>query len=120
VTQGGTTIDHQQPFLLSKDKPMNLGTQQPNVYSSDDLPSQLLQIVATATKASSQDITNETNFASDLGLDSIKMVEMIMAVERALNITVEDEDIEKIETFAQLVSHITTLKQLLETTELPL
>ncbi|MPN19216.1 Acyl carrier protein [bioreactor metagenome] len=51
-------------------------------------------------------ITMESNFVSDLNADSLDIVELIMAIEEEFDITIEDEDIEKITTVGDVVNYI--------------
>lgn len=44
-------------------------------------------------------ITQETDFSKDLGLDSLDIVEVVMAIEEEFSIGIPDEDADKIRTF---------------------
>lgn len=48
----------------------------------------------------------DSNFASDLGADSLDNVELVMAFEEEFGIEIPDEEAEKIETVAQAVAYI--------------
>lgn len=50
-----------------------------------------------------EELTDNANLSCDLGMDSLDTVEVLMEVEREFNISIEDEEAEKIETFGQLV-----------------
>jgi NADH dehydrogenase (ubiquinone) 1 alpha/beta subcomplex 1 len=44
-------------------------------------------------------ISNETDFSRDLGLDSLDIVEVVMAIEEEFSIGIPDEQADKIRTF---------------------
>ncbi len=45
-------------------------------------------------------VTLEANFADDLDADSLDLVELVMALEEEFDVTVEEEELENIETVA--------------------
>ena len=51
-------------------------------------------------------ITLETDIASDLGADSLDVVDMLMSLEDEFDVEIPDEQIEHIRTVGQLVSYI--------------
>ena len=51
-------------------------------------------------------VTNDANFQTDLGADSLDTVEMIMEFEKEFNITIPDEDTQKISTVGDAVAYI--------------
>ncbi len=51
-------------------------------------------------------ITPEANFTTDLGADSLDIVELIMAFEKAFEISIPDEDSEHINTVGQAVDYL--------------
>nr|ARO91100.1 acyl carrier protein [Flintiella sanguinaria] len=53
-------------------------------------------------------ITQDANFASDLGADSLDTVELVMSIEEEFDIEILDEDAEQIATLEQAVSLIKT------------
>jgi acyl carrier protein len=46
-------------------------------------------------------VTREARFADDLDADSLDLVELVMALEEAFDITVEETELEDIETIGQ-------------------
>lgn len=50
-----------------------------------------------------EEINDDSNLTSDLGFDDLDTVEVIMKVETEFNISISDEEIDKIETFKYLV-----------------
>jgi len=51
------------------------------------------------------DLTPATTF-EELALDSLDVVQMIMAIEEAFKIEIADEDVEQLQTVGQLVDYI--------------
>nr|YP_009396834.1 acyl carrier protein [Ophidocladus simpliciusculus]ARW66020.1 acyl carrier protein [Ophidocladus simpliciusculus] len=63
-------------------------------------------IVAQQLGVDEQQVTLEANFANDLGADSLDTVELVMAIEEEFDISIPDEDAEKIATLNQAVKFI--------------
>ncbi|MEB3248902.1 MAG: acyl carrier protein [Merismopediaceae bacterium] len=51
-------------------------------------------------------IKPESNFANDLGADSLDVVELVMALEEEFDIEIPDEDAEGIDTVEKAVDYI--------------
>ncbi len=51
-------------------------------------------------------VTLETSFEKDLGADSLDLVELIMELEEHYDLTIPDEDAQKITTVGEAVSYI--------------
>jgi acyl carrier protein len=56
-----------------------------------------------------QDITPDTVFQEDLDIDSIKTIEITVAIEKKFKISVRDEDVPKIRTVRQAVELVNKL-----------
>ncbi len=52
------------------------------------------------------EVTNEASFTNDLGADSLDTVELIMELEKAFNISIPDEQAEKIATVGDAVAYL--------------
>ncbi len=52
------------------------------------------------------DVVPKASFVDDLGADSLDLVELIMAVEEKFDISIPDEDAEKIETVQHTIDYI--------------
>ncbi|MDO4960744.1 MAG: acyl carrier protein [Eubacteriales bacterium] len=55
-------------------------------------------IIAEQLSVDPEDITMDTSFADDLGTDSLDLVEVVVALEDELGITVEDDELAEIQT----------------------
>ena len=52
------------------------------------------------------EVTNEASFTNDLGADSLDTVELIMEFEKEFDISIPDEQAEKVQTVGEAVSYI--------------
>lgn len=52
------------------------------------------------------DITTDTDIREDLGVDSIGLLQLVMAIEDEFEIQVEEQDLEKIRTVADIMEYI--------------
>ncbi len=52
------------------------------------------------------DVTTEANFINDLGADSLDTVELIMELEKEFDISIPDEEAEKIQTVGEAVAYV--------------
>ena len=53
-------------------------------------------------------VTREARFADDLDADSLDLVELVMALEESFDVTVEETELEDIETVGQAFELITS------------
>ncbi|MBQ8687371.1 MAG: acyl carrier protein [Ruminococcus sp.] len=51
-------------------------------------------------------ITMDANIQDDLGADSLDIVDLVMSVEDAFEVKIEDEDVENIKTVGDIVNFI--------------
>ena len=56
-------------------------------------------------------IKPESNFVTDLGADSIDLVEILMALEEEFSVSIPDEVIPEVKTVAELVAYIDKSKK---------
>lgn len=59
-----------------------------------------------STSVEGDTITPQSNFANDLGADSLDTVELVMALEEEFDIEIPDEAAEKITTVQEAVDYI--------------
>lgn len=64
------------------------------------------KIIAEQLDVPEADIVPSASFVDDLGADSLDQVELIMAMEEEFNISIPDEDAEKISTVQDAVDYI--------------
>jgi acyl carrier protein len=71
-----------------------------------DVATRVKAIIIDKLGVEESEITNEANFTNDLGADSLDTVELIMEFEKEFNITIPDDQAEKIGTVGQAVAYI--------------
>ncbi|MFO8011762.1 MAG: acyl carrier protein [Phycisphaerae bacterium] len=64
------------------------------------------EIVAEQMGVDKSQITRETSFVNDLGADSLDTVELVMEFEDEFDISIPDEDAEKIQTVGQAIEYV--------------
>ncbi len=70
---------------------------------TQNVEKEIVAIIADVSGFDEGEITSETNFVKDLEIDSIKTIEITVAIEKKFKISVRDEDVPKITTVRQAV-----------------
>ena len=68
----------------------------------------LTKIVCDQMGTTPDKITKETSFINDLGADSLDTVELVMEFEDEFEISIPDEDAEKIQTVGNAIDYISS------------
>ncbi len=71
-----------------------------------DVRAKVVSIIVDKLGVEESEVTNEASFTNDLGADSLDTVELIMEFEKEFNLSIPDEEAEKIETVGDAVSYI--------------
>lgn len=66
----------------------------------------VIEIVAEQMGVDKSQVTGETSFVNDLGADSLDTVELVMEFEDEFDISIPDEDAEKIQTVGQAIAYV--------------
>ena len=66
----------------------------------------VIEIVAEELSVEKDKIRRETTFIQDLGADSLDIVELVMALEEEFDISIPDDEAEKITTVGEAIDHI--------------
>lgn len=66
----------------------------------------VVEIIAEQMGAEKTDITRETSFINDLNADSLDTVELVMEFEDEFDMSIPDEEAEKIQTVGAAVDYI--------------
>ncbi len=66
----------------------------------------LKEIIVDVLNVDEEDIKMETTFVDDLGADSLDIFQIIMGIEEAFDVEIENEDAEKIVTVGDAVEQI--------------
>jgi len=64
------------------------------------------EVIVEELNVSEDQVTPEATFQEDLNADSLDVVELIMRLEDAFDISIPDEDAEKIRTVGEAVTYI--------------
>ena len=73
---------------------------------SDNIESQVKEIIAAQLSVDPEKVTTDAKFIEDLGADSLDTVELVMAFEDKFSVEVPDEDAEKLKSVADVVAYI--------------
>ncbi|MBP5692246.1 MAG: acyl carrier protein [Bacteroidales bacterium] len=76
-----------------------------------DITSKVKEIIVEKLGVDESEITPEANFTKDLGADSLDTVELIMDFEKAFEITIPEEEAQKIATVGDAVKYIEAQKK---------
>ena len=71
-----------------------------------EIEAKVIDIVAEQMGVDRGEITRETSFTNDLNADSLDTVELVMEFEDEFEISIPDEDAEKIQTVGDAVNYI--------------
>ncbi|MEA5504177.1 acyl carrier protein [Halotia wernerae UHCC 0503] len=74
--------------------------------SQTEIFEKVKKIVTDQLSVEAETITPQSNFANDLGADSLDTVELVMALEEEFDIEIPDEAAEKITTVQEAVDYI--------------
>jgi acyl carrier protein len=74
--------------------------------SNNTLEQDIKQLVADVIGRDVSELKTDTNFWNDLGVDSIKAIEITVAIERKYKISIRDSEIPKITNIGQAVEVI--------------
>ena len=66
----------------------------------------LKEIIVDVLNVDAEDIKMETTFVDDLGADSLDIFQIIMGIEEAFDVEIENEEAEKIVTVGDAVEQI--------------
>jgi acyl carrier protein len=68
------------------------------------------KIICEQLDVSEADVVPTAGFVDDLGADSLDQVELIMAMEEEFNVSISDEDAEKIATVQDAIDYVKKAK----------
>ena len=71
-----------------------------------EIESKVKAIIVDKLGVEESQVTAEANFQADLNADSLDTVELIMEFEKEFNITIPDEDTQKISTVGDAIAYV--------------
>jgi len=72
----------------------------------DEIETKVIEIVAEQMGVDKSEITRETSFVNDLNADSLDTVELVMELEDEFEMSIPDDEAEKIQTVGQAIDYI--------------
>lgn len=78
---------------------------------TDNVEKEIVAIISDVSGFEPEEIKPETNFFQDLEIDSIKAIEITVAIEKKFKISVRDEDVPNITTVKEAVALVNKLME---------
>ncbi len=75
----------------------------------ENVEKEIVSIISDVSGLDAEDITTEKNFFKDLEVDSIKAIEITVAIEKKFKVSIRDEDVPKITTVKEAVDLVNSL-----------
>ncbi len=109
--------DHVAKPMYGVRKPLVYGPR-PRVYGprppvrkdtaqvQDTIATRVIVLAATQAKVNPKTVTPKSNLVSDLGMDSLGVVELLITIEREFNVVIPDENLDKITTVKDIIEFI--------------
>ena len=71
-----------------------------------EIAAQVKKIIVDKLGVDESEVTPEASFTQDLGADSLDTVELIMEFEKEFNVSIPDEQAEKITTVGEAIAYL--------------
>ncbi len=71
-----------------------------------NISERVTKIIVEKLGVDESEVTREASFTNDLGADSLDTVELIMELEKEFDISIPDEQAEKIQTVGQAIEYL--------------
>jgi acyl carrier protein len=78
---------------------------------SNNFEEEVKKLIADITEVPVEKLTPDADFFKDLGIDSLKAIEIVAAFEKKYRIIIPEEDIPKIRTLMQVVEYTKKLSK---------
>ena len=76
------------------------------LWHEENIEQKVIEIVSEQMGVDKSEITRETHFINDLNADSLDTVELVMEFEDEFELSIPDEEAEKIQTVGQAIDYI--------------
>lgn len=77
-----------------------------NELTKEQLTEEIIAVIEERLGVAASEITPEKSLVNDLGADSLDSVELIMSIEQKFNISIPEEDAEKIKTVGDIIEYV--------------
>jgi acyl carrier protein len=77
-----------------------------SVATSEEIEDKVISIVSEQMSVDRSEIKRETSFVNDLNADSLDTVELVMELEDEFDMSIPDEEAEKLQTVGQAIDYI--------------
>jgi acyl carrier protein len=99
---------------LRRSRPFHVRRRRPRVdlgvlweeYTVPSVEERVIEIVCENLGVNKEQVTRSTSFIEDVGADSLDIVELVMELEEEFEITIPDEQAEKIKTVGEAIDYI--------------
>lgn len=71
-----------------------------------EIAEKVVQIVGEQMSVDKSEVSRETSFVNDLNADSLDTVELVMELEDEFDLTIPDEEAEKLKTVGEAIDYI--------------
>lgn len=75
-------------------------------YSNDEIRTELGVILKEIADVNPDEVADEKSFTDDLGVDSLSMMEVVMAAQEKFSVEIPDSDVEQLKTVGDAVAYI--------------
>ena len=76
------------------------------VYTVPSVEERVIELVSENLGVNKEQVTRQTSFQEDMGADSLDIVELVMELEEEFEITIPDDQAEKIKTVGEAIDYI--------------
>jgi acyl carrier protein len=74
--------------------------------SRDDISSGLAEILEEVAGVNPDDVAEDKSFTDDLDVDSLSMVEVVVAAEERFGVKIPDDEVQNLKTVGDAISYI--------------
>lgn len=74
--------------------------------ASVDITAKLTELIVARFGVKAEEVRADASFIDDLGADSIDIVELVIDIEKAFDLSIQDEDAEKIATVQDAIDYL--------------
>ncbi len=75
-------------------------------HSTDEIRAGLAEILNEIADVDQANVTDDKSFTDDLEVDSLSMVEVVMAAQEKFGVEIPDEDVQQLKTVGDAVTYI--------------